>query len=165
MANINLHGEYILYVLGGGGFGCPLFFCLWLTEKSCANALLVEIKIVTLSFQSWYCLVWGGSWRVDEKYFVSLYSLMKYGFRRPSVRRSISARTTGRAKRAVKRAIIPGYGRRGMGWLHPKRALYNRVYRRTTFGWQNLTGKSTGSGCSVVLLVVMVAAGTLWALL
>ena len=30
--------------------------------------------------------------------------------------------------------LIPGYGKRGMGILHPKKALYNRVYRRTTFG-------------------------------
>lgn len=60
---------------------------------------------------------------------------MKYGFRKPSLKRSISARTTGRAKRAVKRALIPGYGRKGMGLLtNPKKSLYNRVYRRTTFG-------------------------------
>ena len=60
---------------------------------------------------------------------------MKYGFRSPSLKRSISARTTGRAKRAIKRAIIPGYGRKGMGLLfHPRKSIYNRVYRRTTFG-------------------------------
>ena len=59
---------------------------------------------------------------------------MKFGFRTPSLKRSISARTTGRAKRAVKRALIPGYGKPGMGILHPQKALYNQVYRRTTFG-------------------------------
>ena len=59
---------------------------------------------------------------------------MKFGFRKPSIKRSISARTTGQAKRAIKRALIPGYGKRGMGILHPKKALYNGVYRRTTFG-------------------------------
>ena len=60
---------------------------------------------------------------------------MKFGFRTPSLKRSISARTTGRAKRAIKRAIIPGYGRRGIGLLtNPKKSLYNRVYRRTTCG-------------------------------
>ena len=58
---------------------------------------------------------------------------MKFGFRKPSLKRSISARTTGQAKRAIKRALIPGYGKRGMGILHPKKALYNRVYSRTTF--------------------------------
>jgi hypothetical protein len=60
---------------------------------------------------------------------------MKFGFRTPSIKRSISARTTGRAKRAIKRAIIPGYGRKGMGLLtNPKKSIYNRVYRKTTFG-------------------------------
>jgi hypothetical protein len=51
---------------------------------------------------------------------------MRYGMRKPSWKKSLSARTTGRAKRAIKRAIIQGYGRRGMGLLHPKRALYNK---------------------------------------
>lgn len=60
---------------------------------------------------------------------------MNFGFRTPSLRRSISARTTGRAKRAIKRTIIPGYGRKGMGLLtNPRKSIYNRVYRRTTFG-------------------------------
>lgn len=60
---------------------------------------------------------------------------MKFGFRTPSIKRCISARTTGRAKRAIKRAIIPGYGRKGMGLLtNPKKSIYNRVYRKTTFG-------------------------------
>ena len=60
---------------------------------------------------------------------------MKFGFRTPSIKRCISARTTSRAKRAIKRAIIPGYGRKGMGLLtNPKKSIYNRVYRRTTFG-------------------------------
>jgi len=81
---------------------------------------------------------------------------MRFGMRRPSIKRSISARTTGRAKRAVKRAIIPGYGRRGMGLLHPKKALYNRVYRRTTFSIFDLakasSGKGSNSGCCLTLL-------------
>ncbi|MDQ6754292.1 MAG: hypothetical protein M3017_13030 [Actinomycetota bacterium] len=60
---------------------------------------------------------------------------MKFGFRTPSLTRSIRARTTGRLKRSVKRAVIPFYGRRGTGWVkNPKRAAYNAVYRRTSFG-------------------------------
>ncbi|MGC5048494.1 hypothetical protein [Micrococcus porci] len=60
---------------------------------------------------------------------------MKIGLRTPSLKKSIKARTTGRAKRAIKRKVIPGYGRKGMGWLRdPKRAAYNAVYRRTTVG-------------------------------
>ncbi len=34
---------------------------------------------------------------------------MKFGLRTPSLKKSISARTSGRAKRAIKKAIIPGY--------------------------------------------------------
>ena len=64
---------------------------------------------------------------------------MKFGFRTPSLKKSLRARTTGRLKRAIKRALIPGYGRRGMGWLrNPKRALYNKIYRKTTFGLGDL---------------------------
>ena len=59
---------------------------------------------------------------------------MKVGMRTPSLKRSISARTTGQLKRSVKRAIIPGYGKKGMGWIkNPKKALYNKVYHKTTF--------------------------------
>ena len=58
---------------------------------------------------------------------------MKVGIRKPSIKKSISARTTGRAKRAVKRALIPGYGKKGMGWVHdPKKAAYNKVYNKTS---------------------------------
>lgn len=59
---------------------------------------------------------------------------MKFGMRTPSLKRSISARTTGQLNRSVKRAIIPGYGKKGMGWIkNPKKALYNKVYHKTTF--------------------------------
>ena len=64
---------------------------------------------------------------------------MKIGVRKPSLKRSIKARTTGRAKRAVKRAVIPGYGKKGSGWVKvPKRAAYNAVYHRTTVGVSDL---------------------------
>jgi hypothetical protein len=58
--------------------------------------------------------------------------MVKVGFRKPSIKKSISARTKGRATRAVKKAIIPGYGQKGMGWAHPKKKLYNTVYNKTT---------------------------------
>lgn len=59
---------------------------------------------------------------------------MKVGVRKPSLKKSISARTTGRAKRAVKRSINPLYGKKGMGWVNdPKKAAYNKVYNKTTF--------------------------------
>lgn len=40
---------------------------------------------------------------------------MKIGMRKPSLKKSIKARTTGKAKRAV------------------KKAAYNKIYKKTTF--------------------------------
>ena len=58
---------------------------------------------------------------------------MKFGVRTPSLKKSISARTTGRAKRSIKRALIPGYGKKGRGWItNPRKAAYNKIYRKTT---------------------------------
>ena len=59
---------------------------------------------------------------------------MKFGMRTPSFKKSFRARTTGRAKRAVKKALIPGYGKKGMGWIkNPRKAAYNKVYHKTSF--------------------------------
>lgn len=59
---------------------------------------------------------------------------MKFGMRKPSLKRSLKARTTGKAKRAVKKALIPGYGKKGMGWIkNPKKAAYNNIYKKTSF--------------------------------
>lgn len=64
---------------------------------------------------------------------------MKFGIRKPSLKKSFKARTTGKAKRAIKKATIPGYGKKGMGWVkNPKRAAYNKVYKKTTFSIWNL---------------------------
>ena len=58
---------------------------------------------------------------------------MKFGFRTPSLSKSVKARTTGRVKRSVKKALVPGYGKKGMGWIkNPKKAAYNKVYNKTT---------------------------------
>ena len=58
---------------------------------------------------------------------------MKVGYRKPSVKRSISARTTGKVKRAVKSSINPTYGKSGMGYINnPQKAVYNKVYNKTT---------------------------------
>lgn len=60
---------------------------------------------------------------------------MKFGIRTPSVSKSISTRTKGRITRSAKSAFIPGYGQRGTGMVKdPSRALYNRVYNKTTVG-------------------------------
>lgn len=57
---------------------------------------------------------------------------MKFGFRKPSIKKRIAARTS--VKRMVKNSLglkAP----RGLGWLtNPKKAAYNRVYNRTSRG-------------------------------
>ena len=56
---------------------------------------------------------------------------MKFGMRKPSIKKSIAARTS------VKRYIRHSLGvkaPRGWGWItNPKKALYNKVYRKTSF--------------------------------
>jgi len=56
---------------------------------------------------------------------------MKFGMRKPSIKESIAARTS------VKRYIRHSLGvkaPRGWGWItNPKKALYNKVYRKTSF--------------------------------
>jgi len=65
---------------------------------------------------------------------------MKFGFRRPSLKKRIAARTS------VKRAIRHRMGLkapRGWGWVtNPRKAAYNRVYYRTT------------RGCLVIMMAV-----------
>ena len=55
---------------------------------------------------------------------------MRFGFRRPSFRGRIAARTSW--KRYVRHSL--GFkAPRGLGWVtNPKRAAYNRIYARTT---------------------------------
>lgn len=56
---------------------------------------------------------------------------MKFGFRKPSLKRRISARTS------IKRQVAHRAGikmPRGYGFLRsPKKAVYNKVYNRTSF--------------------------------
>ncbi len=74
-------------------------------------------------------------------------SNMKFGFRVPSLKKRLSARLS--AKRYIRHNL--GFkAPRGAGWLtNPKKALYNRVYNRTT------------TGCMVVLGLVW-APGLVW---
>lgn len=58
---------------------------------------------------------------------------MKIGVRKPSLTKSLKARTTSKWKRQIKKAVIPTYGQKGTGIIkNPKRALYNKVYNQTT---------------------------------
>lgn len=64
---------------------------------------------------------------------------MKFGIRKPSIRKSIAARTS--LKRAVRNATgikAP----RGYGWAtDPKKAVYNRIYNRTSISFWDLLRK------------------------
>jgi len=64
---------------------------------------------------------------------------MRFGIRKPSVRRRFAARTS------WKRAVRQNMGLkapRGWGWLtNPKRASYNHVYSRTTVSFWSLLAK------------------------
>lgn len=59
---------------------------------------------------------------------------MKFGPRKPSFKKSLKARTTGKAKRKIKKSLIPGYGKKRTGiYKNPKKSVYNKVYNKTTF--------------------------------
>jgi hypothetical protein len=79
---------------------------------------------------------------------------MKFGFRKPSIKKRIAARTS------VKRAVRHRLGLkapRGWGWLtNPKKAAYNRVYNRTTRGCLVLVVPLVG-----LLATAVVASGIL----
>jgi hypothetical protein len=85
---------------------------------------------------------------------------MKFGFRKPSLRKSIAARTS------VRRYVRHSLGLkapRGWGWLtNPRKAAYNRIYRRTTFGWQDLLKsgrrRRAGQGCLIAVAMGLAAA-------
>lgn len=58
---------------------------------------------------------------------------MKVGVRVPNISKRIKARTTGKLKRKMKKAMNPFYGKKGMGLItNPKKSVYNKVYRKTT---------------------------------
>ena len=61
---------------------------------------------------------------------------MKFGFRTPSLKKMLAARTS--PSRLV-RQNLGLKAPRGWGWLtNPRKAAYNRVYNRTTFGLGDL---------------------------
>lgn len=60
------------------------------------------------------------------------YTMSRSVFRKPSLKKSLSAKYKGAYKRKLKRVLIPGYGTRKAGWLHPKRKMYNKLYYRTS---------------------------------
>jgi len=71
---------------------------------------------------------------------------MKIGLRIPSLTKRIAARTSWER---YARHSLGLKAPRGWGWLtNPRKAAYNRIYYRTTFG--------IGKGCLVVMVVLAV---------
>jgi len=67
---------------------------------------------------------------------------MKFGFRTPSLKKRFSSRTS--LKRIVRHSMglkVPkGYGT----FTNPKKALYNRVYKKTT------------TGCTGIIIIIII---------
>ena len=71
---------------------------------------------------------------------------MKTGIRKPNIKKSISARTTGKVKRAVKKSVNPMYGKKGAGFVKdPAKSVKNAVYHRTTVGVSDIVKSGSGS--------------------
>lgn len=71
---------------------------------------------------------------------------MKLGIRKPNIKKSIKARTTGKVKRMAKKAINPLYGKKGMGYINnPKKAIYNKIYNKISFNAFNIFKKSNNA--------------------
>lgn len=69
---------------------------------------------------------------------------MKIGMRKPSIKKRVKARTTGKLKRQVKKATIPMYGKKGTGIIkNPKKAVYNKVYNKTTFSVDDIISQGS----------------------
>ena len=59
--------------------------------------------------------------------------------KKPSIKKSLKARTTGNLKRSLKKSINPFYGQKGTGLVtNPKKSIYNKVYKKTSFSIFNL---------------------------
>ncbi len=64
---------------------------------------------------------------------------MKIGIRKPSIKKSLKARTTRKSKRAVKSAINPLYGKKGVGFAKdPVKSVKNSVYHKATVGVKDI---------------------------
>ena len=78
---------------------------------------------------------------------------MKYGMRTPNVNKRISARTTGKIKRTVNKAVNPLYGKKGMGFINdPGKAVYNKVYNKTTISVDKIINGIFGA---ILLLIII----------
>jgi len=84
---------------------------------------------------------------------------MKFGFRIPNLNKRIAARTS--VKRLIRQSLnlkAP----RGLGWVtNPKKAIYNRIYNRTTTGCMVVIPLITGGITFLIMFMVMILRITL----
>lgn len=74
---------------------------------------------------------------------------MRSIIRKPSVKKSVSARTIGRATRTMRKVSSPAYGMKGVGYVkNSKKALYNNLYNKTSYGVRDII-KTSGPNNSV----------------
>lgn len=82
--------------------------------------------------------------------------MAKFGYRKPSPKKSLSAKTTGKIKRQAKGSINPMYGKKGAGWINdPEKAAYNKIYNKTTTSIFDESGCGIGCGCVVVIIIIL----------
>lgn len=68
---------------------------------------------------------------------------MKFGIRKPNYKARFKARTTGKLKRKMKKAVNPFYGKKGVGFIKsPSKSVQSAIYHRTTVGVPAVLPKS-----------------------
>nr|WP_025020758.1 hypothetical protein [Ligilactobacillus equi] len=86
---------------------------------------------------------------------------MKLGPRKPSIKRSISARTTGRITRNAKKTLNPTYGKT---WANnPRKAMYNKIYNKSTYSFwdairddEDVEASCIACGCISFIILVLI---------
>ena len=87
--------------------------------------------------------------------------------RKPSLKKSIAASTTGKYKRTIKRKLIPGYGKKGTGiYKDPAKHFYNKAYSHSSIDSRKIINKSSstkkdensGCGCYTTIIILIILA-------
>lgn len=80
----------------------------------------------------------GGPLFFDNQGLLGSGGIMKFGIRKPSLRKSLAARAS---PMRIIRHSLGLKAPRGYGWItNPKRAAYNRLYNRTTVSAWSILG-------------------------
>ncbi|EHR33479.1 hypothetical protein [Helcococcus kunzii] len=81
---------------------------------------------------------------------------MKFGIRKPSLKKSFKARTTGKLNRHIKKSINPFYGKKGMGFLNnPKKSMYNKVYNKTSSSFFDIFKSSNNNSHGILWWILI----------